>query len=326
MDHGDAAQAGSHLMFETLPFLAWPFHRQILPIFIYHRVLASTDPLNPDEVVAEGFDTQMRFFSRHFSVLPLLEAAHLLKKGKLPQRACCITFDDGYADNLMIALPILQRYRLPATVFVATGYLDEQTMFNDAVSHAVATCAESELDISELDLGRHALKTTSDRRTAIDVILKRFKFRAPETRQSDLGKLLAIAGCGPLPPGPMLSRDQVRKLADAGVEIGGHTVLHPILTSVSEERARNEIVDGKRELEAIIGRPVKVFAYPNGKPQRDYADCHVEMAKAAGFELAVTTVNGLATPMNDLFQLPRFMPWGGSMTKLASRIVRNAWR
>lgn len=326
MDHGDAAQAGSLLMFEMLPLLAWPFHRQILPILIYHRVLAGPDPLNPDEVDAEGFDTQMRFFSRHFAVLPLLEAARLLKQGKLPQRACCITFDDGYADNLTVALPILQRYHLPATVFVATGYLDGQTMFNDTVNHAVATCAKSQLDLSTLDLGQHALKSIGDRRTAIDVILKRFKFRAPETRQSDLEKLLAIAGCGSLPPGPMLSRDQVRKLADEGVEIGGHTVLHPILTSVSEERARNEIVDGKRELEAIIGRPVKVFAYPNGKPQRDYADCHVEMVKAAGFELAVTTVNGLATPMNDIFQLPRFMPWGSSMTKLASRMVRNAWR
>jgi peptidoglycan/xylan/chitin deacetylase (PgdA/CDA1 family) len=312
-------------MFEALPFLAWPFHRQILPILIYHRVLASPDPLNPDEVVADGFEAQMRFFSRHFAVLPLLEAARLLKQGKLPRRACCITFDDGYADNLTVALPILQRYRLPATVFVATGYLGGQTMFNDAVTHAIAACAKPHLDLAELDLGRHALETTGDRRAAIDAILKRFKFRAPETRETDLQKLLAIAECGPSPPGPMLSRDQVRQLADQGVEIGGHTVMHPILTSVSHERAQNEIVDGKRELEAITGKSVKVFAYPNGKPRRDYAACHVDMAREAGFELAVTTVSGLATPMSDLFQLPRFMPWGGSMAKLASRMVRNAW-
>lgn len=312
-------------MFEALPLLAWPFHRQALPILIYHRVLANPDPLHPDEVVAESFDAQMRFFSRHFVVLPLLEAARLLKQGKLPRRACCITFDDGYADNLTVALPILQRYRLPATVFVATGYLGGQTMFNDAVTHAIAACAKPQLDLSELDLGRHVLETISDRRTAIDVILKRFKFRSPETRETDLQKLLAIAECGPLPPGPMLSRDQVRNLADQGVEIGGHTVMHPILTSVSDERARSEIVDGKRELETITGGPVKVFAYPNGKPQRDYAACHVDMVKAAGFDFAVNTVNGLATPMSDPFQLPRFLPWGGSMTKLASRLVRNAW-
>lgn len=312
-------------MLEALPLLAWPFHRKILPILIYHRVLANLDPLHPDEVVAEGFEAQMHFFSRHFVVLPLLEAAHLLKQGKLPTRACCITFDDGYADNLTVALPILQRYRLPATVFVASGYLGGQTMFNDAVTHVVATCAKSQLDLAELDLGRHALETIGDRRTAIDTILKRFKFRTPETRESDLARLLDIAECGPLPPGPMMSRDQVRQLADQGVEIGGHTVMHPILTSVSDERALAEMVEGKRELEAITGRPVSVFAYPNGKPQRDYVACHVAMAKAAGFELAVTTVNGLATLKSDLYQLPRFMPWGGSMTKLASRMVRNAW-
>ena len=82
---------------------------------------------------------------------------------------------------------------------------------------------------------------------------------------------------------------------------------------------------GKQELEAIIGSQIRVFAYPNGKPQRDYAARHVAMAKSVGFELAVTTASGVATRASDMYQLPRFMPWGSSMTKLAARMVRNAW-
>jgi peptidoglycan/xylan/chitin deacetylase (PgdA/CDA1 family) len=312
-------------MMEGLPLLAWPVHRQLLPILVYHRVLAQPDPLHEGEAVADVFEAQMRFFARHFAVLPLREAVGLLQQGKLPRRACCITFDDGYADNLTVALPILQRYKLPATVFVATGYLDGQTMFNDAVTHAIATCARAELDLDELDLGRHRIGTSSERRLAIDAILKRFKYRPPATRDADLERLLEIAGCGGLPPGPMMNREQVREIADQGMEVGGHTVIHPILTAIPDDRALAEIVAGKQELEAITGRPVRTFAYPNGKPQRDYAPCHVEMAKAAGFDLAVTTVNGFATPGSDGFQLPRFMPWGGSMTKLAARMVRNAW-
>jgi len=123
----------------------------------------------------------------------------------------------------------------------------------------------------------------------------------------------------------MLNRAQVRELADQGVEIGGHTVMHPILTSVSDDRAQAEMIAGKQELEAITGKSVRVFAYPNGKPQRDYAARHVAMARAAGFELAVTTANGVANRMSDIYQLPRLMPWGSSMTKLATRMVKNAW-
>jgi len=120
-------------MIEALPLLAWPAHQLVLTIFAYHRVLPMPDPLRPGEVVAEVFEEQMRFLSRHFAVLPLLEAARLLQKRNLPARACCITFDDGYADNLTVAQPILEKYQLPATVFVATGYLDGQRMFNDTV-------------------------------------------------------------------------------------------------------------------------------------------------------------------------------------------------
>jgi peptidoglycan/xylan/chitin deacetylase (PgdA/CDA1 family) len=325
MDHGYSAQAGWWQMIEGFPLLAWPVNRQLLPILVYHRVLAKPDPLHEGEAVADVFEAQMRFFARYFAVLPLLEAGRLLKQGRLPSRTCCITFDDGYADNLTVALPILQRYKLPATVFVATGYLDGQTMFNDAVTHAIATCERAELDLGELDLGQHRIGTSSERRLAINTILKRFKYRPPETRDSDLESLLEIADCGGLPPGPMMNRDQVREIAEQGMEVGGHTVIHPILTAIPDNRALDEIVAGKQELEVITGRPVSTFAYPNGKPQRDYAPCHVEMAKAAGFELAVTTVNGFATPRSDGYQLPRFMPWGGSMTKLAARMVRNAW-
>ena len=312
-------------MIESLPLLAWPSHKQSLTILVYHRVLREPDPLRQGEVVADVFAEQMRFLSRNFVVLPLLEAARLLKQGRSPPRACCITFDDGYADNLTVALPILKTYDLPATVFVATGYLDGKCMFNDAVIDAVARSESSRLDLRELDLGSHRLETLSDRQAAVTSILRQFRYRAPDIRENDLSRLYDIAACGPLPAGNMLSHDQVRELASQGVEIGGHTVTHPILTSIDDARAKQEILMGKRQLEQITGKQVKAFAYPNGGPGKDYALRHVAMAKEIGFEVAVTTARGVSDRNSDVFQLPRCALWGTSEVRWSMQVMKNAW-
>jgi len=87
---------------------------------------------------------------------------------------------------------------------------------------------------------------------------------------------------------------QIKRLHDEGMEIGGHTVNHPILAMLDEEEARAEIVGGKRQLEEIIGAPVTLFAYPSGKPGRDYGPRDVRLVKEAGFVAAVSTIGGVA--------------------------------
>jgi peptidoglycan/xylan/chitin deacetylase (PgdA/CDA1 family) len=311
-------------MIEGLPLLAWPVHRQALTILIFHRVLPAPDPLRPGEPVAETFDLQMKFLAGHFAVLPLLEAVERLRRRALPRRACCITFDDGYADNLTVAQPILQAHRLPATVFVATGYLDGGRMFNDAVIDAIAR-AGPVLDLRQLGLGRHPLATVAERRAAVADILQQLKYRPPVERDAGVERLVELAGCEALPRDIMLTSDQVRELSRRGIEIGGHTVAHTILTTLDDDRARQELSAGKQRLEAIIGRPVRTFAYPNGRPERDYAARHAVMIREAGFDLAVTTASGVANPESDVFQLPRFTPWGASVTMFGARLMRNAW-
>ena len=312
-------------MIKAWPLLAWPLHRQALTILIYHRVLPVPDPLRPGEAVAETFERQMAFLARHFAVLPLPEAVQQLQKGSLPRRTVCITFDDGYADNLTVALPILERYRLPATVFVATGYLDGGRMFNDAVIDAVARATSPLLDLRELGLGRHPVATIVERRMAVAALLEQIKYRPPQQRAAEVEKLVQLSGGGSLPGDIMLTSPQVAELARRGVEIGGHTVRHAILTTLDDGQAREEMARGKQRLEAIIAKPVISFAYPNGRPQRDYAARHAIMARELGFELAVTTASGGGNRNSDPFQLPRFTPWGASVTMLGARMMRNAW-
>lgn len=312
-------------MIEGLPLLAWPRSNEgLLTTLIYHRVLPQDDPLRPGEPDAELFSRQMAFLAKHFTVMPLLDAVEAMQRRMLPKRACCITFDDGYADNLTVALPILERYRLPATVFVATGYLDGGRMFNDAAIELVARVRSPQLDFRALGLGSYPTGNVVERRATINALQAHLKYQAPDERNILLARMTELAGCGDLPDNLMLTTGQVKELSDRGVDIGGHTVSHAILNTLDDEAACREIVEGKRRLESITGRPVKAFAYPNGRPGRDYSAQHVGMLQALGFSVAVTTAHGVGTAGSDMLQLPRFTPWGRSVVMLATRMTRNA--
>lgn len=309
----------------TASLLAPGGPRGRLAILIYHRVLPQPDPLLPDEVDAARFEAQMRHLAHQFNVLPLGEAVERLRSGQLPPRAACVTFDDGYEDNASVALPILQRIGVPATFFVTTGFLDGGMMFNDKVIETVRRTKQTLLDLSELDLGQISLATAGERRSAIPRLLSRLKYEAPGRRE-DLVDQLADRAQVVLPTDLMMTSAQVKALADAGMEVGGHTVSHPILKNLDLAEARTEIGDGKARLEEITGRPVRLFAYPNGKPGVDYVAAHAKLVRDMGFAAAVSTAWGVATRHSDVFQLPRFTPWDKSLGKFSARLVHNLSR
>jgi peptidoglycan/xylan/chitin deacetylase (PgdA/CDA1 family) len=301
----------------------WPPAR--LSILIYHRVLPQPDPLFPGEVDATAFDRQMGLLKRFFNVIALRDAVRLLRDGALPPRTACITFDDGYADNAEVALPILQRHGLPACFFISSGYLNGGQMWNDRVIDSVRHAGGSELDLSECGLGRYPLGSTGSRRKAIETILASLKYLPFERRQALVAHLASAAACS-MQQDLMLTTAQVLALHRAGMEIGAHTVSHPILTNMPEREARADMADGKYELERIIGAPVHLFAYPNGKPGQDFDQRHVEIARQLGFEAAVSTQWGAADHASDLFQLPRFTPWDRDRLRFLLRMGQNMFR
>jgi hypothetical protein len=156
-------------------------------------------------------------------------------------------------------------------------------------------------------------------------LIGQIKYR-PMNERGELVEQLAAAMRAPLPRDLMMRPAQIRRLHDEGMEIGGHTVNHPILTVLDDHAARAEIVGGKRRLEEITGAPVTLFAYPNGKPGRDYGPRHVELVREAGFAAAVSTLGGVADRDSDLFQLPRFSPWDKSPRWLGVRLLVNCVR
>jgi len=279
----------------------------------------------PGEPDAKRFATTLGWVSSWFNVLPLQEAVTRLRTGSLPSRAASITFDDGYADNCLVALPILMQSKLHATFFIATGFLNGGRMWNDTVIEAVRRTAKPELDLTHVKLGRYPTSSLSQRRSTIEAIISAAKY-LPQARRDDVVACIQDSAGAHLPGDLMMSDDQVRRLNDAGMEIGAHTRTHPILAKCSNAIAEREIGDGRDDLAALLGAPVRLFAYPNGKPGRDYGPKDVSTVKRMGFDAAVSTARGAARQGADVFQLPRFTPWAvPRLPKLhfAARMAQN---
>lgn len=299
--------------------------RARLSILIYHRVCAVPDPIFPHQVTRETFDRQMRLLSRTFNVIPLPEAILRLQSGTLPARAACITFDDGYADNVDIALPILRRHGLHATFFIATRYLDGGWMFNDIVTESIRHFRGASLDLDTLGLGRHETATLAQKRKAILDIIAGIKYRPSDDRDATAARIREMTGVS-LGESLMMSSAQLSKLAEAGMEIGGHTHSHPILARLTPVQAEREIQQGKQTLEGTLGQPIRLFAYPNGKPNVDYLPAHVEQVRKAGFIGAVSTSWGGANSPQDVYQLPRFTPWVMGTHRFIPMMLMNLLR
>lgn len=297
-----------------------------LSILIFHRVHATADSIFPSEPDAQGFDRLMRFVAKGFNVISLGDAAAGLAAGRLPSRSLVITFDDGYADNAEVALPILRRYGLVATFFISTGFLDGGRMWNDSVIECLRNTPKAALDLEEFGLGNVSLDGPEARRQAIEALLPRIKYLPLTGRQEAIARLQKLCDLSTLPTDLMMRTEQVRELHAAGMECGGHTVNHPILQSLSLDDARDEIDQGKRHLESIVDAPIDVFAYPNGKPDQDYSAEHARLVKDLGFRCAVTTAKGAAQPGDDLFQIPRYSPWGSSLPVWSARLLMNQAR
>ena len=299
--------------------------RDRLSVLIYHRVPAQPDELLPGEPCAAEFERTMRWVKSVFNVIPLEDGVAGIKSGKLPPRALSITFDDGYANNATVAAPILKRLGLHATFFIATGFLDGGRMFNDTVIEAIRGYKGDMLDLEAVGLGVHSTGSLEDRRRAIDAILTGIKYR-PEGERGTLADDVARAARVVPPDNLMMTSEQAGGVAEQGFALGGHTVNHPILAQIDQAVARDEIERGRRRVAELAGREVRLFAYPNGKPQRDYVKASAELVRSLGFLGAVTTSGGAASVRSDPFQIPRFTPWDMRPARFTSQLWSNAVR
>jgi peptidoglycan/xylan/chitin deacetylase (PgdA/CDA1 family) len=311
-------------------------------VLLYHRVArASIDPqllcVSP-----ERFAEHLGVLAESYAPLALGELLARMRAGKPANRCVAVTFDDGYADNLLTAEPLLERAGVPATVFVASGNVrDGRPFWWDELERVLLQPGElpSALTVTisgkqfHFELGDDAayMPDATDRRAAWTVL----DDDDPGPRQAAYRRLCsslrnldetereaALAGLRSLvepPNGPEpnvarpLTREELRRLVGEGfVDVGAHSVSHPVLARLASRRQEEEIAGSKRELEEIAGRPVSSFAYPYGGAS-DFDEAAVSLVRAAGFDHACTAVAGRLTPRTNPFRVPRLLvrDWTG---------------
>jgi peptidoglycan/xylan/chitin deacetylase (PgdA/CDA1 family) len=285
-------------------------------ILMYHRVFeSSSDPW--ELCVSPGhFGEHLEILSRDYQVLSLNELVGFLKSAQLPKRGVVLTFDDGYADNLWNAKPLLEKYEVPATVFVTSGSLDSPNEFWwDDLERVLLQPGKfpKHLHLNVQSSAYDWKTTNSDEREiaymAIHPILQ--PLRASE-RDPIISELLAWADVDPMgrPDNRPLTTDELIQLAQSEwVDIGAHAVTHPFLSVMSQDDQSAEIAGSRQKLEEILGGRVSTFSYPFGNLTPETVD----IVEAAGFEAALTITSKPVVAGDNLFQMGRFgvADWNG---------------
>jgi peptidoglycan/xylan/chitin deacetylase (PgdA/CDA1 family) len=293
----------------------------------YHRV--ADDDTDPYRLVVTPahFQQHLAVLRRLGPVLPLRRALEAVRAGTLPRRALVVTIDDGYADSLHGARPLLERNDVPATVFVTSGRIGGHREFwwdqlERLARHPGLLGASLNLVTAHGTCSVDIAGEASNRERLFQVLHETLAGRTAEDRSDLLARVAVQLGVGstPRPTHRPLTADELRRLADGGlVEIGAHTVTHPVLAHLVPDEQRREIEQSKADLEAWLDQRVTTFAYPHGTAS-DYTAETVGLVRATGFAGACSSIYGTVRRDSDVFQLPRLpvLDWDGD--RFAERV------
>jgi glycosyltransferase involved in cell wall biosynthesis/peptidoglycan/xylan/chitin deacetylase (PgdA/CDA1 family) len=288
-------------------------------VLMYHRI---------NEVRADPFSLNVT--PCHFA-----EQLEVLRGSAVPvrladitgagQRAIALTFDDGYADNLLHAAPLLAMHDIPATVFVTSGFVDSaRELWWDELERIFLEPGglPEQLRLQVRGCDYRWATGDSTRPSLYKSVWRLLQLLADAERREILDRLAEWAGIEHTarPSYRGVTGDELRQLASSGlIDIGGHTMTHPALPELSAAGQRQEIRAPKARIESILGRPIESFAYPYGAHSGETVD----LVRQAGFQRACTTVPGLVQPHTDPFRLPRVQveDWDGE--EFARRL--EAW-
>jgi peptidoglycan/xylan/chitin deacetylase (PgdA/CDA1 family) len=276
-----------------------------ITVLLYHRVLETDDEswaFTQDgmNTSVRSFRSQMQFLRKHYKVTSLTNLCTWLRNGQqIPNRTVVITFDDGWRDNFQCAYPILKEFRLPATIFVSTGYTESNRTFwflklgyllasgciaTDDLESALgqegqhlaiisehAQSGHEKLMRGDLDWITEALKKLPS--TVIDKVITTLESKAMQR------------GFRPVASGYHLDWEEIRAMDPSLIEIGSHGNSHRILTQLERQQVIEELVISKQVLENQVGGEIASFAYPNG----DYDESIKKLVQMCGYHCAVTT-------------------------------------
>ena len=294
------------------PVADW--YRGCATVLCYHRVvkIRHTQPFAASglQVHRDEFDVQMRWLSEHRQCVHSVELVEALKSGTAHRDMVVVTFDDGYRDNLTEALPILERYRIPATIFIAPHLIDGKVglwWFELAFIVDNVTSLRLSLDGREKVFSCVSYEEKISTSLEIDAIFKELHSVA----QNELLAQLRSQCSKPFSSdGLLLSWEEIRQIAaNPLLTIGAHTMTHPNLRMLTEEQIRWEFSESRSVLGKELGRSVDILAYPYGT-RGEVGSRELHAAAAAGFLSAFTTRGAHIQKehASSLHALPRISP------------------
>lgn len=269
-----------------------------LTILNYHRIdwlENNQDMFQPNiSATPPAFEEQMSFVAKWYRVISLEDLTNWLLKNKLlPPQAALITFDDGYLDNYLYAFPILKKYNFPAVIYLTSGYIASNRPFYwDLASFCFFHTQADRVTLPNKT--EKVWRTQQEKQFALKQWIATAKLLNEEEKQKWVTALPEALGVS-IPQekfaNVMLNWEQIQEMRSANIEFGAHTVNHPILTRVSLNEARQEMIQSKKKIEKELNQPVTSLAYPNGT-KADFNLEIAEIAKQSGFATAFTLLSG----------------------------------
>lgn len=272
---------------------------------LYHRVRKYKEDIQLLAVTPEHFSEQMRWLKEHYPIVGFDEDWN-----KVEGDAICITFDDGYQDNFVTAVPILNELQIPATIFVATGNIDtgremwwdelERNLLIDKeyrkMFHLADELFECTWDVStaerrkELYYTLHWLMKQINVERRNDWIRQLQEWNGYQENGREENKCFQTA--------------DLKDIDMSQILIGAHTVNHPVLSKLTAEEQQREIEISKQRLEKIFDKAILTLSYPFGGIS-DYNGESIKVCKELGFSKAAANIPGIWEKGNDPYQIPR---------------------
>ena len=284
-------------------------------IIPYHMVVDKPNGFYP-EISIHDFERQVAQLSKNYNVISLDEIVERVTRRESLRRCVAITFDDGFKDNYENAYPILKKHKIPATIFLTTGYVENGTApWFIKLRYIFMKTEKAHFQLRANDeIISLPMRTRKEKFVASERAMVCLKNSADEKRLLVLDKLCKQLGVNEFDGlnNLMLNWNQIKEMSESSILFGAHTVNHPILTRISIDAVEKEIRQSKEEINARIEKPVTAFAYPFGK-KTEYSNKIFELLRKFGFRCSVTSEYGANNLYTNLFELRRSLPWEFSL-------------
>lgn len=274
-------------------------------VLTYHRICNKNYDWSLNPLPVKSFKEHLKFLTDSYNIISLDDLVDLvIKREPIHEKTVVLTFDDGYKDNYTNAYPLLQKYEIPATIYLTSKLIGTgELVWADKVGYILYNSQEDQIKID--GLGEYDLSSKFEKYQTFFELKKKLVNLTELEKSSFIDKLVNLCqveiptdvGCE-----LMLSWDEVKEMNENNIDFGAHTINHPVLPKLTHEEAKWEIMESKKVLEENLQQEVNHFSYPYGTFNQDV----INITKELNFKSAVTLDQNLInTRKDDLYSLSR---------------------